>query len=172
MKRTTSKATLKNSTGKQRRTRSDSVKGHQEIAVSLFAGDLPPPPHVKLRDRDIPFWNDIIATRARVLWNESDLAIAAELARVKSDIEKIRDELEKEGDVIENKKGTKVVNPKRHLLIALTGQALSISSKIQVNTEATSGKSREGRKVKEKEDEVKTKIRPALQDDLIPRRMN
>ena len=163
-------AARKKSVTKPRRTRADTAKGEQEIVQSLFAGDLAPPSHVTLRPRDVPFWNDIIATRARVLWNESDLTIAAELSRVRSDIEKLRGEIEREGDVIKNAKGTMVVNPKRYLLIAVTSQALSIASKIQVNTEATNGKSREGRKAKEKEEKTKPAVRAALQDDLIPRR--
>ena len=42
---------------------------------------IDPPAHVRLRDGDRPFWDGIVRARARDEWCESDLVVAAQLAR-------------------------------------------------------------------------------------------
>jgi hypothetical protein len=57
--------------------------------MAAAARDLSPPKHLKLRRGDMPFWDAVISERAKSEWTESDLVVAANLARSMSDAEKI-----------------------------------------------------------------------------------
>jgi hypothetical protein len=71
-----------------RRQRIDSAAG-AVATMAAAARDLSPPKHLKLRRGDLPFWDAVIAERAKSEWTDSDLAVAANLARAMSDAEKI-----------------------------------------------------------------------------------
>ena len=71
-----------------RRQRIDSAAG----AVATMAAatrDLSPPKHIKLRRGDQPFWESVVAEKAKSEWTEADLVVAANLARAMADAEKI-----------------------------------------------------------------------------------
>lgn len=71
-----------------RRQRIDSATA----AVATMAGatkDLAPPAHVKLRVGDLPFWNSVIAERAKSEWSDEELLVAANLARAMADAEMV-----------------------------------------------------------------------------------
>jgi len=71
-----------------RRQRVDSAAG--AVAVMAKATrDLSPPKHIKLRRGDKPFWDAVIAERAKSEWTDADLAVAANLARAMADAEKV-----------------------------------------------------------------------------------
>lgn len=71
-----------------RRQRIDSAEGALSV-VAAAAKDLSPPKHLKLRRGDAPFWESVIAERARSEWTDADLAVAANLARAMADAEKL-----------------------------------------------------------------------------------
>ena len=71
-----------------RRQRIDSAAG-AVATMAAAARDLSPPKHIKLRRGDLPFWDAVIAERARSEWTDADLAVAANLARAMHDAEKI-----------------------------------------------------------------------------------
>lgn len=127
---------------KSRKRRSDSITVQGEMYRS--AGEvIEPPAHVSLRPGDRPFWDSIVRARARDTWNEADLEQAANLARCKADIERIQAEIHIEGDVLENAKGTQIVNPKHALLETLSRRAVALSRTLHVHAEATQGRSRD-----------------------------
>ena len=71
-----------------RRQRIDSATG----AVATMAAatrDLSPPRHLRLRRGDRPFWDAVIAERAKSEWTDADMAVAAILARAMADAEMI-----------------------------------------------------------------------------------
>ncbi len=70
--------------------------------------------------------------RAATTWNNADLALAANLARTQADISRLSLELENEGDILENARGTPVVNPKHNLLETLTRRAVALSRALHV----------------------------------------
>jgi hypothetical protein len=148
----------------KRKPDSHSVQAQTDEAT---AGPLLPPAHVHLRDCDRPFWLSIVRARARRNWTDVDLENAANLARCKSDIERLQREINAEGDVVMNQRGTQIVNPKHTLLETLTRRAMALSRMLHVHAEATVGKS---------EDEVagaklarKTHAAADSLDDLIAR---
>lgn len=125
-----------------RRQRTDTVAG----AVAAMAGavsEIPVPEHVVVPEGAMKFWRSITKARAADRWNDSDLEVAAELARTKANIERLNAELEAEGDVVVNERGTPIVNPKHNLLETLTRRMIALSRVLQVHAEATQGKSRE-----------------------------
>lgn len=126
-----------------RQKRSDSV----EAAVSNYKDahtSVKPPPFVKLRAADKPFWESI--TRARKDWTDHDLVQAANLARAYADIEKLQKRLDKEGHVVQNQRGTQITNPIHGALEQLTRRAIALSRIIQVHAQATQGDSRDQKK--------------------------
>jgi hypothetical protein len=71
-----------------RRQRVDSAAGAVAV-MTAAARDLSPPKHLKIRRGDQPFWDAVISERAKSEWTDSDLAVAANLARAMADAEKI-----------------------------------------------------------------------------------
>ncbi|MCZ4341528.1 hypothetical protein O4H52_07945 [Sphingomonadaceae bacterium G21617-S1] len=71
-----------------RRQRIDSAVG-AVATMAAAARDLSPPKHLKLRRGDLPFWDDVIAERAKSEWTDADLAVAANLARAMADAERL-----------------------------------------------------------------------------------
>lgn len=98
------------------------------IGAMVNAGsELPEiPGHVKLRERDLPFWREILRTRTREEWLPGDLPVAAQLARCQSDIENESEALEVEGSVIANPRGTPVMNPRHSVLQQLAQREMAL----------------------------------------------
>lgn len=71
-----------------RRQRIDSAAG-AVATMAAAARDLSPPDHVFLRPGDMPFWDTVIAERAKSEWSDADLVVAASLARAMADAEMI-----------------------------------------------------------------------------------
>ena len=152
-----------------RRTRTDSADAAVAAAKAVASGPIDPPAHVKLRECDRPFWDSIVSARARDSWNTSDLEVAANVARAKADIERLTEEIQTEGDIVTNDRGTQIINPKHTLLETLTRRVMAGSRMLHVHAEATNGESREqrGKNAAQKDAE---KAGDAQQDEapLIP----
>ena|SRR5690554_4793423 len=149
-----------------KRQKFDSATG----AVTTMQGAMTaidPPDWVHLPDSALPFWKSITQARAAERWNNSDLENAAELARTKASIERLNTELEEEGDIVVNERGTPIVNPKHSLLETLTRRMVALSRMLQVHAEATQGKSRDQVKVNKAQAGARAVMDSA--DDLIAR---
>lgn len=129
-----------------KKARSDSATAAVDAARAVADGPLEPPAHIVLRDGDRPFWLAVVSARARDTWNDVDLASAANLARAQADIERLTDEIYAEGDMLNNRHGSPVLNPKHQLLEVLSRRATAISRAIHVHAEATVGKSEDASK--------------------------
>ena len=95
-----------------KRTRSDSAASAVKAMLDAAKGEIQPPNHVTLRDRDWPFWAGVVRARARDEWSDADLVVAAQLAKCQADIEVEQAELDKETTVVVNDRGTACVNPR------------------------------------------------------------
>lgn len=149
-----------------RRQRVDSIKG----AVNAMAGainEIAVPDYVYMPESAMKFWKSITKARAADRWTDADLEVAAELARTKSSIERLNIEIESEGDVVTNERGTPIVNPKHSLLETLTRRMVALSRMLQVHAEATQGKSRDQVKANKAQSEASKKA-DKVDDDLIP----
>ena len=133
-----------------KRERVDTVTGAVKAMENALAGPIEPPEHVRLRAGDRPFWDSIVLARARDKWDTADLEIAGNLARCKADIERLQTEIDAEGDVIENARGTPVMNPKHTLLETLSRRAVALSRMLHVHAEAKNGRAQDqGNKLQE-----------------------
>lgn len=152
---------------KKKRIDHNSTTGEAE-AFSNATAKLEPPAHVRLRESDWPFWYAITGARAANSWNDSDLSKAGNLARCQADIERLTDEIQDEGDIIKNDKGTPIVNPKHSLLETLSRREVALSRVLHVHTEATVGRSRDSGNRAKAQDEKRGAIAQVQGSGLIP----
>jgi hypothetical protein len=96
----------------RKRVRADSAEAAVQALVNVAKGPIPCPAFVRLRDGDLPFWDAILLARARDEWTQTDLVVAAQLARCQLDIENESLLLDSEGAVVSKNNGDKVVNPR------------------------------------------------------------
>lgn len=109
-----------------KRVRSDSAASAVKAMVNAALPQLELPGHVKLRDGDRPFWDGVLRARARDEWTEADLVVAAQLARCQADIELEQQMLTAEGSVVENMKGTQIMNPRVTVLEQLSRREMAL----------------------------------------------
>lgn len=149
----------------QKRPRSDSAKAAINAAINASSPLPECPGHVRLRERDQPFWVDILRARARNEWTEADLIVAGQLARCMSDIERESEEMESEGSVIRNEKGTMCMNPRNSVLEQLARRELALMRTLKMAGVAT-GNTRDlekGRKLQREAEQARSEI----SDDLL-----
>ena len=105
---------------KPRRPDSNPAKYAAMAHQNAAQAPLDPPGYVTLPDPCRPFWNAIVTSRARDTWTDSDLVIAANMAKVQHAIE------------------AAVVGGDEHA--KLTRLALALSRSLSVHTTATAGR--------------------------------
>ena len=147
-----------------KRQRSDSIAAAVTASQNAAKGPLAPPSHIALRMCDREFWDAIVSARARDTWNDSDLSIAATLARAQSDVERLHFEIDSEGEITRAANGCPIINPKCKLLEMLTKRIVSLARVLHVHAEATVGKSEDSAKGLANE----RAARDTEHDDLIP----
>lgn len=108
-------------------------------AFTQAVAQIQPPAAVRLRDGDRPYWDSVVRARAVGEWSEPDLMHAANLARCLHDIERISGEISTEGDVLENARGTPVVNPKHTILETLSRRCVALTRLLQMHAQARLG---------------------------------
>lgn len=113
-------------------THANAVHGALEAFQAAAEGDIDPPDCVRLREGDWPFWRAVLRARARSEWNENDLITAGNMARCMADIEDVQAELDVEGRVLENAKGTPVMNPKFAILEQLSRRHMALTRLLQM----------------------------------------
>lgn len=109
-----------------KRMPSNTVTSQIRAMVNAAAPEIEPPAHVRLRDKDRPFWSGIMASRARDEWSKNDLIVAAQLARCQADIESESQLVEVEGSVVENARGTQIMNPRHSVLEQMARRELAL----------------------------------------------
>lgn len=151
-----------------KKKRADSTHVKTEIMAKALKGRKVPE-YLKLRKGDEPFWNAIIDARAD--WTDVDLAHAANLARCQADIEANQALLDKEGAILENGKGTPVMNPRFTILEQLSRRSVALSAKIHVHAVATQGVSKLSKGKNTAKREALNAMHDLEDDDLIARPM-
>ncbi|MDP1649575.1 MAG: TerS protein [Rubrivivax sp.] len=95
-----------------RKLKSDSASAAVAAMLRAAMKDIEPPAHVHLRDGDLPYWTSVMRARTRDEWADTDLVLAAQLARCLADIENQQALIDAEGTLIVNDRGMSVVNPR------------------------------------------------------------
>lgn len=149
-----------------RKNKTDTVNASIEIMQNAM-GDILPPKHVHVPEAAMPFWLSITRARATDRWTDSDLELAAELARSKLKVEQLNKEIEVEGDIVHNDRGTQIPNPKHNLLNTVATRVKWLSVQLQVHAEATQGKSRDQVKANKAQQSARSTAKSISDDDLI-----
>ena len=150
-----------------RRKRSDSVAAAIGAMVDA-ASPLPElPVHVRLRDRDLPFWRGVLRARTRAEWTDADLVVAAQLARCQSDIEVESERLESEGSVLENAKGTPVMNPRHAVMQQLAQREMALMRALRMAGTAAGGDTRDLQKARSLQRQAEQAREELASDDLL-----
>ena len=137
------------------------VKAMQNAAMCIPQ----PPSQVALRPQDKAFWAGVYKAKSVDEWTDAHLVIGAQLARAMADLEKQQELLDIEGTVLENARGTQVMNPRVSVLEGLARRemalmrALGLTGKINSDPRDAVGKRKieqQSRKLREElaEDEL------------------
>lgn len=149
-----------------RKQRSDSAQAAINAAIAA-ASPLPElPSHVRLREQDHPFWDNILKARAREEWTNSDLVVAAQLARCMADIESESLKLDVEGSVLENQRGTPVMNPRHSVLEQLARREMALMRSLQMIGSAK-GDKRDVENARKLQNQAAMARDEVTQDDLL-----
>lgn len=109
------------------------------VAVMVQSGvEIQPPEFEPLEEGDLPYWGVIVRARAKADWTEENRVVAAKLARAMADEKRIVMELRVEGDLIENGRGTMVVNPKHALVEQLARRVMAWRKALALDARASS----------------------------------
>lgn len=150
---------------KTKRSRSDSAASAVKAMLDA-AQPLPEvPAHTKLRAGDLPFWEGIVRARARDEWTEADLVVGAQLARTQADIEKQQEMLDGEGTVVENARGTPVMNPRVTVLEGLARREMALMRALRMGGKVA-GDPRDLQKKRSLERQSRG-VREQLEDDEL-----
>ena len=103
-----------------KRQRADTAKAAVQAHQNAAQGPIDPPEYVTLPEPCKPFWDAIVTSRPRDTWTDSDLVLAANLARTQHAIE------------------TAAIGSDEHA--KLTRLALALSRSISVHATATVGR--------------------------------
>jgi hypothetical protein len=151
----------------KRKPRSDSAASAIDAMVNASKPLPDIPAHVRLDKRHLPFWDGIIRARARSEWIETDLVVAAQLARTQYDIEKESETLESEGSVIENARGTPVMNPRHAVLEQLARREMALMRALRITGAAAGIDPRDLAKQRNLERQSRDTKDELLEDDLL-----
>jgi len=146
----------------KKKTKSTSVSEHGK-AVSGAYLDIKPPAHVRLAERDMPFFESVISECAKSEWSNHQLEIASILARTMSHMENEQFMLHEEGSVAKTDKGTPVVNPRKSVVQMYASSILSLRKSLGLDARAEGN----GRDLKTKREKAKKQEAGAVKDDLI-----
>ena len=128
-----------------KRHRSDSAKTATQAHQNAAQAPIEPPGYVTLPEPCKPFWQAIVTSRPRDTWTESDLVLAANLARVNHAIE------------------TAAIGSDEHA--KLTRLAMALARSVAVHPTATVGRAADMVQAATAEREARSQP----DDDLIPR---
>ena len=146
----------------------DSTEEMHKILASASI-ELEPPKNVRMEEKDLPFFESVIAEFALYEWTAHQLELAAMLARTMADFEDEQFKLREEGSVTKTDKGTPVVNPRKTVVQMHSSTILSMRKSLSIHARAKVGESRDIAKRREKAKKVQETAGEALQDDLIAR---
>ncbi len=143
---------------KPRNPRSDSAAAAIQAAQNAADGPHDPPAHTPLPDGARPFWDAIMRNRARHRWDTADLGLAAVLARGQFDVHRLLAEIEREGDMVDDKP-----NPKHVIVDRLVKRVTSLSASLHVNAEATQGRVQDQGNTLRLDREAEGNVHPLIQ---------
>lgn len=149
-----------------RKQRIDSATAAVEVMIRA-ARDIEPPAHAPLDEDALPFWDDIIAARAKSEWSGHDLACASDLANAMAMLVEQRRILRKDGVTTVGPKGALMAHPRVSVVHGLHAQIKAARQSLNIHGRAA-GEARDvgARRAQAKEIEAGS---PLAGDDLLAR---
>lgn len=149
-----------------RKARIDSATAAVEVMIKS-AREIEAPAHAPLDDDALPFWDDIIAARAKSEWSGHDLACASDLANAMAALVENRSKLRKEGEVLKPEGGKEFANPRVSVVHGLHAQIKAARQSLNIHGRAA-GEARDvgARRIEAKKIEAGS---PLAEDDLLAR---
>lgn len=121
--------------GKPRKARIDSAA--EAVAVMVRAAkEIQPPAHAPLDHDALPFWDDIIAARAKSEWSGHDLAVASDLANAMAQLAENRRLLRKEGETTVSATGNPMASPRVSVVNGLHAQVKAARQSLNIHGRA------------------------------------
>nr|WP_314432411.1 hypothetical protein [uncultured Brevundimonas sp.] len=151
---------------KPRKARIDSAT--EAVAVMLKAAkEIEAPAHAPLESDALPFWDDIIAARAKSEWNGHDLAIASDLANAMAMLVEQRRLLRSEGVTTTGPKGGLTTHPRVSVVHGLHAQIKAARQSLNIHGRAA-GEARDVAKRRAQAKEIEDG-NPLADEDLLAR---
>lgn len=149
-----------------RKARIDSTS--EAVAVMIKAAkEIQPPAHAPLDKDALPFWDDIIAARAKSEWNGHDLAVASDLANTMAQLVENRRLLRKEGETTVTATGNPMASPRVAVVNGLHSQIKASRQSLNIHGRAA-GEARDVAKRRAQTKEIEAG-NPLAGDDLLAR---
>jgi len=119
-----------------RKKRSDSITA----AVDGFSGaidSVPMPQGVELRsDEERVIWDQFTRARAREDWRDMDLLLLAKVVRMEADIRKHQEDVDAQGWIVENQRGTQIPNPLVAIIDTIERRQMAVIRSMSLNQQA------------------------------------
>lgn len=94
-----------------------------------------PPPGVKLRsEEERVIWDQFTRARAKDDWRDMDLILLGKVVRAEAQINALQEDLDQEGYILVNARGTQIENPLVRTIDTLQRQQLAIIRSMSLNT--------------------------------------
>lgn len=118
-----------------------SDKNSVTAALGGFKGAIegvPLPQGVELRNEDEKvIWGQFTRARAREDWRDMDLLLLAKVVRMEADIRSYQSEVEKQGVIVENQRGTQIPNPLLAIIDTVERRQLAVIRSMSLNQQAS-----------------------------------
>jgi hypothetical protein len=150
-----------------RKPRSDSAEAAIKAALNAATPAPQIPDSVKLSEKHFPFWKAIISSRARNEWTDATLIVAAQLARTQYEIEFESEALEKEGSVVENQRGTPIMNPRQTVMEQLCRREMALMRTLGISGSVANGDKRDLQKARQMQQQAEKLAKELEEDDLL-----
>ena len=101
-------------------------------------GGVPLPQGVDLRsDEEMVIWDQFTRARAREDWRDMDLLLLAKVVRMEADIRNYQAQIETQGAIVENQRGTQIPNPLLTIIDTVERRQLAVIRSMSLNQQAS-----------------------------------
>ena len=146
-----------------------SDKNSVTAALGGFKGamdSVPLPQGVELRsDEEVVIWDQFTRARAREDWRDMDLLLLAKVVRMEADIRSYQTQVEQQGSIVENQRGTPIPNPLLNIIDTVERRQLAVIRSMSLNQQASDPRTLNG--AAKNVSKARTAIDDASDDGLI-----
>jgi len=124
-------------------------KNSTTAMVKAFAniGDgVAPPDGIDLsNDQERIVWEQFTRARSKDDWREIDLVLVAKAVKIELNIRRYQEQLDQQGAILENARGTQIENPLFRVIDTLQRQQLAIMRSMSINKTGTDPRTVDGK---------------------------